>query len=132
MASEKKKLIFIVDDDLTFQIMMDDHLCATGNYKTRIFSTGEDCLENLDLAPDVIILDYHLDGITKEAANGMEILKSIKATNPEMYVIILSSQERFGVAAQMVFQGANEYLVKDENAFGKTRELIEGFFSGAD
>ena len=125
MASETNKLIFIVDDDLTFQTMMDDYLST--EYDTRIFSSGEDCLEHIKLNPDVIVLDYHLDGIEQKAANGMEILKAIKEIDPKQMVIILSGQQRFGVAAQMVLEGAEEYVVKDENAFEKTRKAIERF-----
>jgi two-component system OmpR family response regulator len=39
------------------------------------YSTGELCLENLSNCPDVIILDYHLDVIEKNAMNGLETLE---------------------------------------------------------
>ncbi len=49
------------------------------DFTIETFATGELCLENLSHKPDVIILDYHLDGIDKNAMNGIETLDKIKA-----------------------------------------------------
>ncbi len=42
--SEKKNLVFIVDDDLSIQTMMDDHLSQNEALTTHVFSSGEACL----------------------------------------------------------------------------------------
>ena len=66
----------------------------------NIFSNGENCLDKMHENPDVIILDYYLDGIKADAANGLEILKKIRVTNPDVYVIMMSGQDDLKVAVE--------------------------------
>ena len=89
-----------------------------------IFNTGEECLNHLSENPDVIILDYYLNSVQKDAANGMEILQVIKKHYPGMHVIMLSSQEHYAIALQTIQKGAEQYVVKDETAFEKIASLI--------
>ena len=55
-------------------------------------------MENLSHNPEVIILDYLLNGIVKNAMNGIETLDKIKAFNPDIPVVMLSSQDKIEVA----------------------------------
>ena len=57
---------------------LEDYLTRETPHQVQKFGTGEECLKHLHQQPDVIILDYYLNTVSKEAANGMEILKSIK------------------------------------------------------
>ena len=82
-----QKHIFVVDDNTMFAEMLKDHLSKHPAYKVFVFNTGEDCLENLYLNPDLIILDYHLNDVFKEAANGIEILEEIKKEKSPAHVI---------------------------------------------
>jgi DNA-binding NarL/FixJ family response regulator len=69
-------------------------------------------------------LDYHLNSVQKDAANGMEILQVIKKYFPAAHVIMLSSQERYSLALQTIQKGAEQYVVKDEDAFGKIAAIV--------
>jgi DNA-binding NarL/FixJ family response regulator len=62
------------------------------------YPTGELCIANLSNNPDVVILDYQLDGIVVNAMNGLETLDKVKEFNPEIPVIMLSSQDKIEVA----------------------------------
>jgi CheY-like chemotaxis protein len=73
-----QKKIFIVDDNEMFAQMVQDHLSAFPKYQTQIFNTGEECLKHLYESPDLIILDYHLNDVFKDAADGLAILERIK------------------------------------------------------
>lgn len=120
-----QKHIFIVDDNEMFNSMLNVHLSENPAYKISSFGTGEECLKNLYQNPDVIILDYNLNDIYKEAANGLEILEEIKKHNNPVHVIMLSSQKRYGVAAQTISKGAEQYVIKDDDAF-KNIDVILG------
>ena len=56
----------------------------------------------------------------------MEILKAIKKYNPNIHVIFLSGQERYGVAMQTLQKGAEYYVIKDNEAFGKIEKILSG------
>lgn len=122
-----QKHIFIVDDNEMFAQMLQDHLTAP-KFKTTVFNTGEDCINKLYENPDLIILDFHLNDVFKEAANGLEILQEIKNQNPRTHVIMLSSQEKYSVAAKTISKGAEQYVVKDDNAFSNISKILNDIF----
>lgn len=124
MELEKPLKIFIVDDDTMLTEALSDYLTRRVPHEVRVFYTGEDCLRNLVERPDVIILDYYLNSVHREAANGMEILQVIKRDCPTAHVIMLSNQEHYGVAMQTIIKGAEEYVIKDESSFEKIAKMI--------
>src|SRR6185503_13653118 len=91
------------------------------------FSTGELCIENLSHGPDVIILDYHLDGIEKNAMNGLETLDKIKDLYPDIPVVMLSSQDKIDVAVSCMHHKAFDYVVKSETSFLRLQKNITAF-----
>ncbi len=128
MNNEKIK-IFLVDDDAVFLKSLEIEFLQHGDFTIETFSTGERCIENLSHSPDVIILDYHLDGIDKNAINGMETLDKIKAINPDIAVIMLSSQDKIDVAINCMHHRAFDYVVKSETAFIRLQKIITTIFS---
>ena len=79
----------------------------------------------LDEEPDAVVLDYYLNSKEKDAANGIDILKEIKKRNKAIPVIILSSQESYGTAAQTIRYGAVHYVIKSQDAFEEIFRLIK-------
>ena len=124
MEIGKAKKIFIVDDDAMLIEALKDWLTRKVPHQVTTFITGEECLDHLSEKPDVVILDYYLNSVSKDAANGIEILKAIKKYDPDIHVIILSSQEHYGIAVQTIQKGAEQYVIKDENAFTKIATMI--------
>lgn len=118
------KNIFIVDDDPMLTEALKDYLTRKIPHRISCFHTGEECLKHLPEEPDVIILDYYLNTVQKDAANGMEILKLVKKKYPQIHIIMLSGQERYGVAMQTIQKGAEQYVIKDKNAFEKVDKLL--------
>jgi DNA-binding NtrC family response regulator len=97
-------------------------------YIIETFATGELCLENLALMPDVIVLDYHLDGIDPTAMNGLDTLDKIKAFNQDIPVVMLSSQDKIDVAINCMHHKAFDYVVKSETAFLRLQKIISTIF----
>ncbi len=118
--------IFIVDDEPLLTKMLGDYIQEENpSCEVISFQTGEECLKNLDLLPDAIVLDYHLNSKEKEAANGIDILKEIKKIRKSLPVIMLSSQENYGVASRTIMHGAVHYVVKGKEAFHEISELLK-------
>ena len=111
MKSANKISLFLVDDDVLFLKSLEIEFRHHTDFTVETFTTGEHCLEHLSQAPDVIILDYHLNGIDKNAMNGIETLDKIKAINPDIPVVMLSSQDKIDVAISCM----EKYSRKDEN-----------------
>ncbi|OGU83991.1 MAG: histidine kinase [Ignavibacteria bacterium RBG_16_35_7] len=127
MNNEKIKL-FLVDDDAVFLKSLEIEFLDHADFVIQTFATGELCILNLGQSPDVIILDYHLDGIDKTAMNGMETLDKIKNVNPDIPVIMLSSQDKIDVAINCMHHRAFDYVVKSETAFVRLQKIITTIF----
>jgi two-component system OmpR family response regulator len=127
MNKEKIK-IFLVDDDALFLKSLEIEFLQHADFSIETFETGERCIANLNHHPDIIILDYHLDGIEKNAMNGMQTLDEIKAFKPDMPVIMLSSQDKIDVAITCMHHKALDYVVKSETSFLRLQKIITNVF----
>ncbi len=129
MSAETKIKVFLVDDDSLFLKSMEIEFLQSADFAVETYPTGELCMENLASGPDIIILDYHLDGITEGAMNGMETLKKIKALHPDIPVIMLSSQDKIEIAVNCMLCKASDYVIKSETAFVRIQKIITNIFS---
>ena len=117
MKTENNIVLFLVDDDALYLKEMEIEFEQTGGFDISTFATGEKCMKGIAANPDIIILDYMLNGIDIHAMNGIETLDKIKAYNPEIAVIMLSSQDKIDIAVKCMHHKAYDYIVKSETAF---------------
>jgi DNA-binding NtrC family response regulator len=127
MNNEKIKL-FLVDDDMLFLKSLEIDFMDRADFDIETYATGEQCLLNLSHNPDVIILDYYLDGIDPSAINGIQTLDMIREINPDIPVVILSSQDSIEVAVDCMHHKAYDYVVKSETAFLRLQKIISSIF----
>ena len=122
--------VLVVEDDkeivdaisLAFQIRWPEAKVVS----TRLGQKGVELVETE--VPDIVILDYHLNSINKKAINGLEALDKIKALNPQIPVIMLSSQDKIDVAVNCMKHQAFDYIVKSETAFIRLQKAITSIF----
>lgn len=126
--SEIKTRIFLVDDDALLLKAMEIEFLNNTDFIVETYSTGEECLENLYKNPDIIVLDYQLDGIEKRAMNGLQTLDRIKSFSTEIPVIMLSSQDKIEVAVKCMHHKAFDYVVKSETSFMRLQKIINTIF----
>ena len=127
MKNEKIKL-FLVDDDVFFLKSLEIDFLQRADFIIETYVTGELCLENLSHNPDVIVLDYFFDSVDKTAMNGIDTLDKIKAINPDIPVVMLSSQDKIDVAVECMHHSAFDYVVKSETAFMRLQKIITSIF----
>jgi len=127
MSNEKIKL-FLVDDDALFLKSLEIDFLERADFNIETYSSGELCIANLSRCPDIIVLDYYLDSIDKSAMNGLETLDKIKASNPNIPVVMLSSQDKIDVAIECMHHQAFDYVVKSETAFMRLQKIITSIF----
>ena len=128
MKADNKVKIFLVDDDELFLKSLEIEFLQHGDFSIETFTTGELCIANLSHNPEVIILDYHLDGIEKNAMNGIETLDKIRAINENIAVVMLSCQDKIEVAVNCMHHKAFDYIVKSETAFLRLQKTITTIF----
>ena len=126
MANKIK--VWLVDDDVVFLKLLQIDLSDNCEFEIETFKSGELCLANLMNKPDIIILDYHLNGIEKSAKNGIQILDEIKAFDINLPVIMLSSQDKIELAIDCMHHKATDYLVKSETTYMRLQSIISKVF----
>ena len=126
MNNDKIKL-FLVDDDVDFLKLLKIQLLQQHDIVIETFSTGELCIEHLSSNPDIIIVDYNLDSIEKDAMNGIETLDKIKSLNADIPVIMLSAQDEIDIALKCMSHKAFDYVVKSATDFLRLKKVIIPF-----
>jgi two-component system nitrogen regulation response regulator GlnG len=99
--------ILIVDDDPEARTLLAELLEAEGATVVQA-EDGEVALKGLArTAPTVVLLDIGLPGL-----NGIEILRRIKASRPELPVIMVTGTDDVRTAVEAMRLGAYDYVAK--------------------
>ncbi|SFN66812.1 DNA-binding transcriptional response regulator, NtrC family, contains REC, AAA-type ATPase, and a Fis-type DNA-binding domains [Algoriphagus ornithinivorans] len=101
--------ILIVEDDPWYGQLLHYHLSLNPDYEVELAESGKECMEKMKAKPDLITVDFSLPDIS-----GDKLFEKIRAMNPEVPVVVISSQEDISVAVNLLKAGVNDYLVKDE------------------
>jgi DNA-binding NtrC family response regulator len=116
--------IFVIEDDPFYGELLRRHLALNPDNEVYLFKSGKEALSKIHIQPHLVSLDYRLPDLS-----GMEVLKRIHASFPEIPVIIVSGQEDINTAVELLRMGAYDYFVKDDhtktrlwNATNKVRE----------
>ncbi|MDB4260752.1 nitrogen regulation protein NR(I) [Porticoccaceae bacterium] len=99
--------IWIAEDDRSLRWVMEKAISREG-IEVRSFENGDDLLVALQLSlPEIIISDIRMPGI-----DGLELLKQIHSTRPDIPVIITTAHSDLDSAVAAYQGGAFEYLPK--------------------
>jgi len=117
--------IFFIDDDTVILNLMEFTFQSRHDYEVVCFRTGEECLENLDQNPRLIVLDHILAGAGENKLNGLDTLKEIRKINTDIPVVILTGQGDDSLLSEFMENGANRYLTKDDYFIDSLIETIQ-------
>ena len=116
------KEIFVVEDDPFTCLLYKKHLKNLGFGKINHFFSGIDCLNNLHISPEIVLLDHDMDEIT-----GFEILLKLKRHNPDIAVIMVSGQEKILTAVDALKYGAFDYIIKGDKETDRISATLERY-----
>lgn len=117
--------IFIVEDNLIYQHLIARQMQTICN-DLHFFKSGEACLKVLgDNKPDIIVLDYNLDG----EMNGLETLQRIREIDKQTHVIMFTSEQGLNYQESFEAYGSFNFIEKKEAAFNFLRETIQNYIS---
>ena len=98
--------ILVIDDEPPIRKLLRLGLTAHG-YQTLEATNGKTALELLNEEPDLVILDLGLPDI-----QGHELLKTIRARNENVPIVVLSSRGDEAGKVQALDFGADDYVTK--------------------
>ena len=111
MEKTRNPLIFIVEDSVVYKDLIVGYIKSKKYQNIKTFKNGEECLKEMHLQPDLIILDYSFEGIS-----GLELMKEVQREHPQIDFIFLSGQNDVEIAVKIMKLGAADYIVKNEKA----------------
>lgn len=127
MQNTKNPLIFVVEDNAIYNKLVVSYLKTNKFTNVESYLTGEEALANMHKNPELVIQDYLLDGMT-----GIEVLIKAKKVNPNVEFIFLSGNDKIDIAINSMKYGANNYIVKDQNALPKLIEKIKNLHTASE
>jgi len=115
--------VCLVDDEKEFVATLGERLELRG-FKIRIATDGEEALQMIeDDPPQVVVLDVLMPGL-----GGLEVLKKIKSSKPEIAVILLTGQGSTKEGIEGMKLGAFDYLIKPlkiDDLIAKMQEAVQ-------
>ena len=102
--------VFIVDDDYFCSNIYKQELSYAGFCNFYLFKNGEECLKNISILPDIIVLDYDMATI-----DGLQVIKIIKKMYPSINMVMVSGKKEKQVALEAMEHGAAAFIRKDGN-----------------
>ena len=84
------------------------------------YTNGESCISNLSKRPSVIVLDYNLDG----QMNGLDTLQRVRDFDPNVYVILFSSQKGLNTKEIFLQYGSFDFLEKNSLSLRTLRQMV--------
>lgn len=98
--------VLVIDDEPQVGMIFSKVLQAA-SYEVVAAASGEEGLKKMDTRPDVIFLDIKLPGI-----DGVETLRRIRKTNPNIPVVMMTASQTVDTAVESMRLGACDYLIK--------------------
>jgi FixJ family two-component response regulator len=118
-----KKLVFIVEDDLTQQKMLQVHFEeALGSYAVRCFANPQDMLEHLEEKPFAVVLDHFFNDQTKTGLDYLELMRKKYSTIPIIYYTTLNDDT---IKAKVMKSGAVQFILKDSASLVRLRTALD-------
>lgn len=106
MKKDIAQSILVVDDDESFRRLIKYTLKQ--QYHLLMAESAENALDILaGRKPDMILLDVILPGM-----NGLDLLRQIKTSWPDIPVLMLSATEQISTVVESIKAGAFDYLTK--------------------
>lgn len=110
MHLKKDYKIYLLDDDMFYIHIFQQHLFNLGYTDVSTFSDPFACFDKLNPVPDIIFYDHGVNFL-----KGLEVLKMIKRQNPDIYMIFICGQDDVETVIQSLRYGAFDYFVKGDN-----------------
>lgn len=104
--------ILIVDDERDIRELISDILKDEG-FSTRLAANSDACMAEINVDPPALmILDIWLKDSTMD---GIDILMTVKRSNPDIPVVIISGHGNIEIAVAAIKQGAYDFIEKPFN-----------------
>ena len=107
MFMESMKIL-VVDDEALIRDMIKRGLSQMGGFSVEVARSGPEAIEKMEKD----VFDLVLTDLKMPEMDGLELLKTIKGTRPEIMVIMITAHGSIETAVEAMKIGADDYITK--------------------
>lgn len=100
--------ILVVDDEAPIREILKKGLSQMGGFSVEVAENGPDAIEKIEKD----VFDLVLTDLKMPEMDGIELLKTIKGTRPEVMVILMTAYGSIETAVEAMKMGADDYITK--------------------
>jgi DNA-binding NtrC family response regulator len=100
--------ILVVDDEAPIRDMLRKGLSQRGGFSVEVAQNGVEAIEKIEKD----VFDLVLTDLMMPEMDGLELLKTVKGTRPEVMVILMTAYGSIETAVEAMRIGANDYITK--------------------
>jgi DNA-binding NtrC family response regulator len=100
--------ILAVDDEAPIRDILKKGLSQMGGFSVEVAQNGREAIEKIEND----VFDLVLTDMKMPEMDGLELLKTIKGTWPDMMVIMITAYGSIDAAVEAMKMGANDYITK--------------------
>src|SRR5512136_683307 len=100
--------ILVVDDETPVREMLQRGLTQMGGFSVEVAQNGLEAVERIEKD----LFDLVLTDLMMPEMDGMELLRTIKGTRPEVPVIMMTAYGSIETAVEAMKMGADDYITK--------------------
>ena len=100
--------ILVVDDELAIRDIIRKGLSQMGGLSVEVAQNGPEAIEKIEKD----VFDLVLTDLKMPEMDGLELLKTIKGTRPEVMVILMTAYGTIETAVEAMRIGANDFVTK--------------------
>lgn len=100
--------ILVVDDEAPIREMLKKGLPQMGGFTVDVAQNGQEAIEKIEKD----VFDLVLTDLKMPEMDGIELLRTIKGTRPEVLVILMTAYGSIQTAVEAIKIGANDYITK--------------------
>jgi two-component system, NtrC family, response regulator AtoC len=100
--------ILVVDDEFPVRDILQKGLSQMGGFSVEAAQNGREAIQKIEND----LFDLVLTDVKMPEMDGLELLKAIKETWPEMMVILMTGYGSIETAVEAMKMGANDYITK--------------------
>ena len=116
--------IFVIDDNEAY-LQLIKNMLDHENFSVFTFTTGEEALEYLQIRPELVIIDIHLNSQDPTAMNGDVVAELIQQRLPDTEIALISGDKKLNLISELHSSYPNNIIYKDEKAMEKIIDISD-------
>ena len=110
MINNSKPNLFVIEDNRLSQLILGSIINENSIYDVYNFESCENCIDKAKVNPDLILLDYNLDGM-----NGQQAIPCLKHKWRGAQIIMVSSEKNPDIIRHLLESDIVDFIEKDED-----------------